>query len=193
MSNFINKFISYALLLACIITTSNADVYREWRSIKSHKVIKAKVIDKHFDKDVWKCHLVLESTKKGVWVKIDELSDPDKEYLSRWIIHEDRITVVDGEHIAPMSYNADRQLMYIHILKNVDPQIVKVVGRMGGDAESFEIPAYDKDFVLPESRLNSMNTQTIQSVCTFSKVSIKTIRIELYSIDGSLIDKWSMK
>lgn len=191
MTNIISKLITYALVAACIIITSNADIYREWRSTKSSKIIKAKVIDKHFDKNVWKCHLVLEDTKKGAWVKIDELSDPDKEYLSKWIVHEDRVTVVDGDHLSPAMYGS-QDLMYIHILKNIDPQIVKVIGRMGGDDERFEVPAYDKDFVV-DSRSNSMDTQTVESVCSFNKKVLKTICIELYSMEGSLIAKWSPK
>jgi hypothetical protein len=192
MLHYFNRALQFAMLLTCIVATSNADVYREWKSTKSDKTITAKVIDKHLDKDVWRCHLLLKDNKKGYWVNIEDLSKPDQDYLSRWINHEERITVVDGDNISPSSYSVDRQLMYIHILKSVEPQIVKITGRMGNDTERFEVPAYDEEFVIDNSNRTTvgMDTQTIESVCTFNKRIIKTIRIELYTMDGSLISKW---
>jgi hypothetical protein len=188
MSHYYNRFIKYAVLLTCVVTTANADVYREWTSAKSNKIITAKVIDKHLDNNVWKCHLLLKDTKKGYWISIEDLSKSDNDYLSRWINYEDRIAVLDKKDIPSSDYDDDRDLMHVHILKSVEPQIVKVIGRMGGNTERFNVPAYDEHFDVDTS--NQMNTQTIESVCTFDKRLVKTIRIELYTMDGSLISKW---
>jgi len=178
-----------SIFCLCLTSTSNADVYREWESKKSNKIITAKVVDKHLDKDVWKCHLVVKDTKKGYWINIDDLSDVDKDYLSKWIVFEDRITVVDGEHLT--TYYANKDLMYIFVAKSREAQTVKVIGRMGSDAEVFEIPAYDENFEedTQQNRIEA-DTKTKESVCSFNKRIVKTIRIELYSADGSLISKW---
>jgi len=154
------------MLMTCIVTTSTADVYREWESNKSTKTITARVIDKHLDKNVWKCHLLLKDTKKGYWVNIEDLLDADKEYLSKWIVHEDRIKV------------EVKNSFTVYVEKSRESQTLKVQGRIGNETEVFKIPAYDE------------NEETKMQICKFDLQTAKTIRIELYAMDGSLISKW---
>jgi hypothetical protein len=165
MKNIINKFAKCAFLLACFITKSNGDIHREWKSTKSPKVIEAKVIDKHLEKNVWKCHLVLKSTSKGVWVKIDELSKADQDYLSKWITHEDRLVDKSGK---------------ISVKKSTEGQILKVFGKIGDKPETLEVPAFEEG-----------EEEIFSTAIRISDVEAKTIRIELYSLDGSFIARWS--
>ena len=167
MKNFITKSAKYVFLLACFITKSNGDIYREWKSTKSSKVIEAKVIDKHLDKNVWKCQLVIKSTSKGVWVKIDELSKEDQEYLSKWVTHEDRLIDNSGK---------------ISVKKSSEDQLLKVFGKVGDKPETIEVPAFEDG-----------KPEIFSTAIRISDVEAKTIRIELYSLDGSFIARWSRK
>lgn len=153
------KLIYTILTALCVVLNVNADSFRDWESRSSNKRIHAKVIDIHEGK----AHLILKTTKKGYWVKVDDLSDVDQEYLKTWVPHENRMTIRPYQ---------------ILITKSNEPQILKIKSKIGEAApRQIEIPAITKiGLVKPIVSVNLEENE------------YATGTFELYSCEGSLID-----
>jgi hypothetical protein len=159
------RFLTFIFLLtfSCI---SNADAFRDWESKASNKKITAKVIDVHEGK----AHLVLKTNKKGYWVKVDDLSKLDQDYLKSWVNHEDRMRIVSSDPFGGIS---------VIIMHSVEGQTLKMRSRVGDKNEKvIQIP--------PMSKTKPSTTIRL------SNVDIKTLDIRLFSLEGSLITSSSL-